>query len=62
MVRSSKTKLSAPQDASFMLAGNTLSCQHPEDIYLLLKSSEFLGRDLEQISTSPTPAFRLSWC
>lgn len=44
-----KLNWSAPLDASFMLAGNNLQCQHPEDIYLLLKSSEFAAADLEQI-------------
>ena len=45
-----KLNWSAPLDSSFMLAGNNLQCRHPEDIYLVLKSSEFVGRDLEQIS------------
>ncbi|CDR98981.1 related to CDC123-protein controls the cell cycle by controlling eIF2gamma abundance [Sporisorium scitamineum] len=50
-----KLNWSAPLDAGFMLPGNNLQCLHPEDVYLLLKSSEFVGRDLEQIShTSPT--------
>ncbi len=52
-----KLNWSAPLDASFMLAGNNLQCMHPEDVYLLLKSSEFVGRDLEQIAQTqhPTP-------
>ena len=45
-----KLNWSAPLDAGFMLPGNNLQCLHPEDVYLLLKSSEFVGRDLEQIS------------
>ncbi|EST08724.1 hypothetical protein PSEUBRA_001806 [Kalmanozyma brasiliensis GHG001] len=49
-----KLNWSAPLDAAFMLAGNTLQCLHPEDVYLLLKSSEFVGRDLEQISHTNT--------
>ncbi|SNX87549.1 related to CDC123 - protein controls the cell cycle by controlling eIF2gamma abundance [Melanopsichium pennsylvanicum] len=45
-----KLNWSAPQDAAFMLPGNSCQCMLPEDVYLLLKSSEFVGRDLEQIS------------
>ncbi|GAC98465.1 cytoplasm protein [Pseudozyma hubeiensis SY62] len=45
-----KLNYSAPLDAGFMLPGNSLQCYHPEDVYLLLKSSEFVGRDLEQLS------------
>lgn len=51
-----KLNWSAPLDASFMLAGNNLQCMHPEDVYLLLKSSEFVGRDLEQISQTLHPS------
>lgn len=53
-----KLNWSAPLDAGFMLPGNNLQCLHPEDVYLLLKSSEFVGRDLEQISqlSSTNPA------
>ncbi|GAC77362.1 uncharacterized conserved protein [Moesziomyces antarcticus T-34] len=50
-----KLNWSAPLDASFMLAGNNLQCMHPEDVYLLLKSSEFVGRDLEQIAQTQHP-------
>ncbi|TKY90313.1 hypothetical protein EX895_000311 [Sporisorium graminicola] len=54
-----KLNWSAPLDAGFMLPGNNLQCLHPEDVYLLLKSSEFVGRDLEQIahlaSSTPNP-------
>lgn len=45
-----KLNWSAPLDAGFMLPGNSLQCLHPEDVYLLLKSSEFVGRDMEQIA------------
>ncbi|PWY97784.1 D123-domain-containing protein [Testicularia cyperi] len=44
-----KLNWSAPQDAAFMLAGNALQCRHPEDVYLVLKSSEFASRDIEQL-------------
>lgn len=49
-----KLNWSAPLDAGFMLPGNSLQCLHPEDVYLLLKSSEFVGRDLEQIAATTT--------
>lgn len=51
-----KLNWSAPLDAGFMLPGNNLQCYHPEDVYLLLKSSEFVARDLEQMSHLPTTA------
>ncbi|KAJ9475394.1 Cell division cycle protein 123 [Pseudozyma hubeiensis] len=59
-----KLNYSAPLDAGFMLPGNSLQCYHPEDVYLLLKSSEFVGRDLEQLSqlsssSNQTPAPQL---
>ncbi|KAK6506941.1 hypothetical protein TWF481_005399 [Arthrobotrys musiformis] len=41
-----KLNWSAPKDAAFML-GNTLKCSSPSDIYLLLKSSNFITHDLE---------------
>ncbi|KIS66803.1 cell proliferation protein CDC123 [Mycosarcoma maydis] len=50
-----KLNWSAPLDSGFMLPGNNLQCLHPEDVYLLLKSSEFVGRDLEQISHMTAP-------
>lgn len=50
-----KLNWSAPLDAGFMLPGNNLQCLHPEDVYMLLKSSEFVGRDLEQIAQA-TPS------
>ncbi|CBQ69822.1 related to CDC123-protein controls the cell cycle by controlling eIF2gamma abundance [Sporisorium reilianum SRZ2] len=55
-----KLNWSAPLDAGFMLPGNSLQCLHPEDVYLLLKSSEFVARDLEQIShLLPSPSLRI---
>lgn len=41
-----KLNWSAPKDAAFML-GNTLKCSSPSDVYLLLKSSNFITHDLE---------------
>ncbi|KXS93349.1 hypothetical protein AC579_2864 [Pseudocercospora musae] len=41
-----KLNWSAPKDATFMNA-NTMECKKPSDIYLLLKSSDFVTHDLE---------------
>ncbi|EME86201.1 uncharacterized protein MYCFIDRAFT_88305 [Pseudocercospora fijiensis CIRAD86] len=41
-----KLNWSAPKDATFMNA-NTMECKKPSDIYLLLKSSDFITHDLE---------------
>ena len=35
------------QDAAWMVAGQPLRCQTPEDVYLLLKSSDFISYDIE---------------
>jgi hypothetical protein len=40
-----KLNWSSPQDASWMNMGN-LKCLHPGDVYLLLKSSDFVSHDL----------------
>ena len=37
------------QDAAWMVAGPPLRCQTPEDVYLLLKSSDFIAHDLEHV-------------
>ncbi|KAF7597309.1 hypothetical protein BBP40_006249 [Aspergillus hancockii] len=42
-----KLNWSAPKDASWMAATNDLQCRSPNDIYLLLKSSDFVTHDLE---------------
>ncbi|PYH48193.1 cell proliferation protein CDC123 [Aspergillus saccharolyticus JOP 1030-1] len=42
-----KLNWSAPKDASWMSATNDLQCRTPNDIYLLLKSSDFITHDLE---------------
>ncbi|PSN60283.1 D123-domain-containing protein [Corynespora cassiicola Philippines] len=42
-----KLNWSAPKDATWMSATNTMECRTPNDIYLLLKSSDFITHDLE---------------
>ncbi|KAJ5203916.1 uncharacterized protein N7498_004795 [Penicillium cinerascens] len=42
-----KLNWSAPKDATFMSATNDTQCQTPNDIYLLLKSSDFITHDLD---------------
>ena len=42
-----KLNWSAPKDATFMSATNDMVCRSPNDIYLLLKSSDFITHDLE---------------
>ncbi|KAF2097073.1 cell cycle control protein Cdc123, partial [Rhizodiscina lignyota] len=42
-----KLNWSAPKDATWISATNTMECQMPNDIYLLLKSSDFVTHDLE---------------
>ncbi|KAM0747032.1 D123-domain-containing protein [Meredithblackwellia eburnea MCA 4105] len=42
-----KLNSSAPVDAAWMLPGSNLKCQTPGDVYLLLKSSDFVMRELE---------------
>ena len=41
-----KLNWSAPKDATWMNA-NTMECRMPNDVYLLLKSSDFITHDLE---------------
>ena len=43
-----KLNWSAPKDATWISATNSMECQTPNDIYLLLKSSDFVSHDLEQ--------------
>ncbi|KAL4872065.1 hypothetical protein BDV12DRAFT_162967 [Aspergillus spectabilis] len=58
-----KLNWSAPKDATWMSATNDLQCRTPNDIYLLLKSSDFITHDLEHpfdncvpdTTYSPTP-------
>ena len=42
-----KLNWSAPKDATWMSATNTMECRTANDIYLLLKSSDFVTHDLE---------------
>ncbi|SCZ88487.1 BZ3500_MvSof-1268-A1-R1_Chr2-1g04442 [Microbotryum saponariae] len=42
-----KLNWSSPRDAAWMLPGQNLKCQTPADVYLLLKSSDFITHDLD---------------
>ncbi|MCJ1462515.1 hypothetical protein MMC07_001117 [Pseudocyphellaria aurata] len=42
-----KLNWSAPKDATWISATNSMECSTPNDIYLLLKSSDFINHDLE---------------
>lgn len=44
-----KLNWSAPKDATWISATNSMACMTPNDVYLLLKSSDFITHDLEQI-------------
>ncbi|EED19308.1 cell cycle control protein Cdc123 [Talaromyces stipitatus ATCC 10500] len=52
-----KLNWSAPKDATWIAVTNDLQCQTPNDIYLLLKSSDFITHDLEHVfdDTDPEP-------
>lgn len=41
-----KLNWSAPKDATWINAGNSMECRNPGDVYLLLKSSDFVTHDL----------------
>ncbi|KAK4920207.1 hypothetical protein LTR66_016743 [Elasticomyces elasticus] len=43
-----KLNWSAPKDATWILPSNDMKCKSANDIYLLLKSSDFVTHDLEQ--------------
>ncbi|KAI0215240.1 cell division cycle 123 [Lamellibrachia satsuma] len=43
-----KLNWSSPKDAAWIIHDNTLRCTCPRDIYLLLKSSDFVTHDLTQ--------------
>ncbi|KAI4179587.1 MAG: hypothetical protein LQ346_007164 [Caloplaca aetnensis] len=53
-----KLNWSAPKDAIWINATNNMECRSPNDIYLLLKSSDFITHDLEQAfdGCSPPPS------
>ena len=61
-----KLNWSAPKDATWIAATNSMECQTPNDIYLLLKSSDFITHDLEQAfdgcseDVEDTPPLQLS--
>ena len=42
-----KLNWSAPKDATWISATNSMECRTPNDVYLLLKSSDFVTHDLE---------------
>ncbi|KAF2471267.1 D123-domain-containing protein [Lindgomyces ingoldianus] len=42
-----KLNWSAPKDATWIAATNSIECRTPNDIYLLLKSSDFVTHDLQ---------------
>lgn len=44
-----KLNWSAPKDATWISATNSMECRTPNDIYLLLKSSDFITHDLEHV-------------
>jgi D123 len=53
-----KLNWSAPKDATWISITNDLQCQTPNDIYMLLKSSDFITHDLEHAfdDTDPEPS------
>ncbi|GAA5897999.1 hypothetical protein JCM8208_003221 [Rhodotorula glutinis] len=59
-----KLNWSSPQDAAWMIPGQSLKCQNPADVYLLLKSSDFISHDLDHAFDDcvdfppPTPTVR----
>ena len=42
-----KLNWSAPKDATWISTTNSMECREPNDVYLLLKSSDFITYDLE---------------
>jgi hypothetical protein len=52
-----KLNWSAPKDATWIAATNSMECSSPNDIYLLLKSSDFITHDLAHAfdDTAATP-------
>ncbi|CAO1604159.1 hypothetical protein XANCAGTX0491_007724 [Xanthoria calcicola] len=50
-----KLNWSAPKDATFMNATNSMECQSANDVYCLLKSSDFVTHDLEQVFDDCAP-------
>ena len=63
-----KLNWSAPKDATWIAATNSMECSSPNDIYLLLKSSDFITHDLahafddtadQSTTTDPEIAYHL---
>ncbi|KAF7727666.1 hypothetical protein EC973_007324 [Apophysomyces ossiformis] len=59
-----KMNWSSPRDAAWISATQTLKCTSPFDVFLLLKSSDFINHDLNHAldhcdSPSPRPSFEL---
>ena len=44
-----KLNWSAPKDATWISATNSMECRSANDVYMLLKSSDFVTHDLEQV-------------
>ena len=55
-----KLNWSAPKDATWISATNSMECMTPNDIYLLFKSSDFITHDLEHAFDGCTPDPSLS--
>ncbi|KAK1817030.1 hypothetical protein LTR12_008519 [Friedmanniomyces endolithicus] len=59
-----KLNWSAPKDATWINAGNSMECRTAGDVYLLLKSSDFVTHDLEHAFDdtviTPGPAARVA--
>ncbi|KAF2755298.1 D123-domain-containing protein [Pseudovirgaria hyperparasitica] len=51
-----KLNWSAPKDATWIAADNSMKCTTPNDVYLLLKSSDFVTHDLENVFDDTDPA------
>lgn len=50
-----KMNWSAPKDARWIATTNTLECRTPNDVYLLLKSSNLISHDLEHVFDGCVP-------
>ncbi|KAF2016368.1 D123-domain-containing protein [Aaosphaeria arxii CBS 175.79] len=50
-----KLNWSAPKDATWINATNSMQCSTPNDIYLMLKSSDFITHDLQQVFDDTEP-------
>ncbi|KAL8993188.1 MAG: hypothetical protein Q9169_006532 [Polycauliona sp. 2 TL-2023] len=51
-----KINWSAPKDATFMNTTNSMECQNANDVYCLLKGSDFVTHDLEQVFDDCVPS------